>query len=269
MGIPPIESVLEELQKILSSSAFVAAERPSKLLRFIVEASVNGQVDRLREYTLGAEALGRGPSFDQRIDPIARVEVSRLRSRLEQYYGTEGRTDSVVIVLPKGTYIPVFENRPGSAAVETRTDNDAASKHSVRQSMTWFALGGAVTACAFALFLWAPGRSTPKPVAPLMQFDIQLTPSGFVGSEVGTDIALSPDGTSLVFESYTADGSPHLNVRPLGQPKVIELQGTAGARGPFFSPDGQWIGFWAAAGREGTGNSRFSGWTSKATRRRC
>ena len=100
-------------------------------------------------------------------------------------------------------------------------------------------------ACAFALFLWAPGRSTPKTFAPLMQFDIQLTPSGFVGSEVGTDIALSPDGTSLVFESYTADGSPHLTVRPLGQPKVVELQGTAGARGPFFSPDGQWIGFWA------------------------
>ena len=119
MGIPPTESVLDELRKVLSSSAFVAAERPSRLLRFIVEASVNGQVDRLKEYTLGAEALGRGPSFDQRIDPIARVEVSRLRNRLEQYYATEGRTDSITIFLPKGTYIPVFENRPASPAVET------------------------------------------------------------------------------------------------------------------------------------------------------
>jgi Tol biopolymer transport system component len=245
MGIPPVESVLEELQKVLSSSAFVAAERPSKLLRFIVEASVNGQADRLKEYTLGAEALGRGPSFDQRIDPIARVEVSRLRSRLEQYYATEGRTDSVGIVLPKGTYIPVFENRAASPVVEAPAEKDAASQVSVRQSMAWFALGGAVIACAFALFLWVPGRSTPKTVAPLMQFDIQLTGSGFVGSEVGADIALSPDGTSLVFESYSADGSPHLNVRRLDQPKVTELQGTTGARGPFFSADGHWIGFWA------------------------
>lgn len=244
MGIPPKEAVIAELQKILSSGVFVAAERPSKLLRFIVETSVNGQADRLKEYTLGAEALGRGPSFDQRIDPIARVEVSRLRSRLEAYYATEGRTDSVGIVLPKGTYIPVFENRSDAPAV-TAAEKNAASKYSARQSMTWFALGGAVIACAFALFLWVPGRYTPKTVAPLMQFDIQLTPSGFVGSEVGSDIALSPDGTSLAFESYSADGSPHLNVRRLDQSKVTELQGTAGARGPFFSTDGQWIGFWA------------------------
>ena len=87
---------------------FRRAERSSALLRFIVEQTLDGQADRLKEYTLGAEALGRGESFDPRIDPVVRAEASRLRTRLEQYYETDGGSDSVLLTLPKGTYVPQF-----------------------------------------------------------------------------------------------------------------------------------------------------------------
>src|ERR1051326_3467499 len=96
----PAESARETLEKILASTPFGGAARSSRLLRFLVERTIAGQADQLKEYTIGTEALGRKESFDPRIDPIARVEVSRLRSRLEQYYATEGRTDPVAIVLP-------------------------------------------------------------------------------------------------------------------------------------------------------------------------
>lgn len=114
MGPAPFsqQSVVDELEKILSIPSFASAARSSKLLRFVVEHTVAGQGDQLKDYTLGAQALGRSDSFDPRIDPIARVEFSRLRTRLEQYYAAEGRNDSLLIVLPKGTYVPLFEHRP-------------------------------------------------------------------------------------------------------------------------------------------------------------
>ena len=104
--ILPSTAVLEELEKILSGSVFRNAGRSSRLLRFVVDDTLNGRADRLKDYTLGAEALGRGDDFDPRTDPIARVEASRLRSRLELYYATEGASDPVIITLPKGSYVP-------------------------------------------------------------------------------------------------------------------------------------------------------------------
>ena len=54
------DAVLRQLERMLSSPVFRRAERSSALLRFIVEQTLAGQADRLKEYTLGAEALGRG-----------------------------------------------------------------------------------------------------------------------------------------------------------------------------------------------------------------
>ena len=109
--ILPSTAVLEELEKILSGSVFRNAGRSSRLLRFVVDETLNGRADRLKDYTLGAEALGRGDDFDPRTDPIARVEASRLRSRLELYYATEGASDPVLITLPKGSYVPAQAHR--------------------------------------------------------------------------------------------------------------------------------------------------------------
>jgi hypothetical protein len=103
--------IAEQLERMLQSEVFRTAARSSRLLRFLVEETVNGRADRLKDYTLGAEALGRGDNFDPRTDPIARVEASRLRSRLELYYATEGASDPIIITLPKGGYVPRFDHR--------------------------------------------------------------------------------------------------------------------------------------------------------------
>src|SRR5687768_9573499 len=106
------EAVVGQLERVLSSSLFKRAERSSALLRFIVEQTLEGHADRLKEYTLGAEALARGESFDPRTDPVVRAEASRLRTRLEQYYETIGGSDPVLVTLPKGSYVPQFVPRP-------------------------------------------------------------------------------------------------------------------------------------------------------------
>jgi TolB-like protein len=105
------ESIREALDKVLSSEAFQGSERSRTLLRFVVERTLSGQTGGLKEYTLGTEALGRSSAFDPRTDTVVRSEVSRLRTRLDKYYATQGQHDEVVIALSKGSYVPRFERR--------------------------------------------------------------------------------------------------------------------------------------------------------------
>ena len=105
------ETVLAELEKILSSNAFAHSERHSRFLRFVVEQTLQGKGDQLKEYLLGVEVFHRPPSFDPRIDSTVRTEASRLRSRLKEYYEGEGRDDPILIELLKGSYIPLFQKR--------------------------------------------------------------------------------------------------------------------------------------------------------------
>jgi len=64
---------------------------------------------------IGRKVFDRGADFDPSIDPIVRVEATRLRSKLLQYYRTEGRHDSLVITLPKGGYVPAFRRKRRSS----------------------------------------------------------------------------------------------------------------------------------------------------------
>jgi serine/threonine-protein kinase len=114
---PSPEHVRAALQKILSSRAFAGAERPGRFLRFVVEQALAG--NQLKETLLGVEVFGRSPSYDPRLDGVVRVEAVKLRSRLKEYYETEGAGDGVRIDLPKGGYLPCFESLPVSPVVET------------------------------------------------------------------------------------------------------------------------------------------------------
>lgn len=108
---PRERAVREELSRILKSGPFARSARLSRFLTFSVEASLRGESERVKEYTVGAEAFGRGASFDPRVDPVVRVEARRLRSRLKAWYEGEGRGSPVVIELPRGGYAAVFHDR--------------------------------------------------------------------------------------------------------------------------------------------------------------
>ena len=111
--------------------------------------------------------------------------------------------------------------------------------------LAWFALAGALIALAGAIFIWAPRGPLPAE-APFVRVEAELRSGGSLGSEVGTDVVLSADGSRLVFVSLDAAGTAHLNAQRLDQSSASELPGTEGARAPFLSPDGKWVGFWAA-----------------------
>jgi TolB-like protein/Flp pilus assembly protein TadD len=99
------------LEKVLASEGFSGAGRLGPFLRFLVERAQAGETDRLKESVLGFEVFGRPSDYDPRTDPIVRVEARRLRQRLEEYYAGSGSADAVRIHLPKGGYVPIFEEK--------------------------------------------------------------------------------------------------------------------------------------------------------------
>ena len=107
------EGVRRELDRLLNSKIFRRSRRLSAFLRFSVEAVLCGR-GRLQEYEIGIVVLDRTRDFDPRIDPSVRVQAHRLRSKLRQYYKTEGRYDPLQITLPPGTYSPLFRTRQPS-----------------------------------------------------------------------------------------------------------------------------------------------------------
>src|SRR5438045_8325517 len=105
-----------------------------------------------------------------------------------------------------------------------------------------------VLAVVSAISIWAAwratrsGETTPQP---LLQLDLDLGPGVSLASNAGPPVILSPDGTRLVFISQSQDGSGRLFTRRFDQGKATPLSKTEGAYAPFFSPDGQWVGFFA------------------------
>ena len=97
-----------ELDRILGADVLAGATRLSRLLRYIVERTISGEGDQLKEYVLGVEVFDRPPSYDPRLDSIVRVEARRLRAKLEEYYLGPGAANPLVISIPRGSYVPVF-----------------------------------------------------------------------------------------------------------------------------------------------------------------
>ena len=117
-----IESkVSGQLNRILSSKSFRQADRLKRFLTFIVEETVAGRAERLKEFVVGVEVFGKPESFDPRNDPIVRVQARRLRAQLARYYREEGQESELSIELPKGGYAPVF--RPVRTTPSRRTVN--------------------------------------------------------------------------------------------------------------------------------------------------
>lgn len=101
-----------QLEKILSSEAFVRSRRMQRFLEFITEETLAGRADQLGEYAIGVAVFDRGVDFEPGLDPIVRNDARRLRVKLLEYYRQEGSAERLVISMPKGAYVPVFESTP-------------------------------------------------------------------------------------------------------------------------------------------------------------
>jgi hypothetical protein len=116
------EVIREELSRILESSIFVRSDRLGRFLRYTVETTLAGDAETLKEYLIGTEVYQRKPPYHPSVDSIVRSEARRLRSKLKDYYDSEGRNDSVFIYYRPGSYVPAFRRRDNQEGGGLATD---------------------------------------------------------------------------------------------------------------------------------------------------
>ncbi|MBO0801235.1 MAG: hypothetical protein J2P31_20640, partial [Blastocatellia bacterium] len=103
-----VDERLVALQQILKSKTFSGCETSQHILRFIVEKSIAERIDEIKEYTIATEVLGRPKEFNSKDDNIVRVQVHRLRKKIDEYYKGEGARDPIQIFIPRGHYYPQY-----------------------------------------------------------------------------------------------------------------------------------------------------------------
>jgi hypothetical protein len=187
----------ELLNDILRSTPFRTSRQCQDLFRYIVEQSLAGSDDSLRERVIGFEVFGRAPDYDTAQDPVVRLRAADVRKRLAQYYQTQkNSTGQWKIEIPTGSYKARF-HRPEGALSQVATATDAvhpgseaiASRHPerligntrLRKRNVFWAAGAAIllaavfaglrltqhtttpTSNALDLF-WGPVLENPRPV---------------------------------------------------------------------------------------------------------
>jgi hypothetical protein len=101
----------ELVKRVVAGRLFNRAPAMRAFLIYITENTLSGRTEQLKEQVIGAEVLGRKPSYNPADDNIVRVRAHELRDRLERYFSSEGVAEPVVITVPKGSYIPEFVPR--------------------------------------------------------------------------------------------------------------------------------------------------------------
>jgi hypothetical protein len=120
--------VRSQLEKIVSDPRFTASKRYPQLLRYIVEQTLEGNEDDLKERTLGVGVFHRTPDYDTNLDPVVRLCAAEVRKRLAQYYQSPGHVGELRIELNPGSYVPVFSQPPPDAPTFEMIPAEVSSK---------------------------------------------------------------------------------------------------------------------------------------------
>ncbi len=235
-----------------------SAENPEVSPTLTIEATRAGQILGTAAYMAPEQA--RGKTVDKRADIWAfGVVLYELLTGRRLFHG-ETISDTLVAVLkeePDWNRVPVKARQLLRSCLEKdprrrlrdigdawRLLEDAPVRIAAKSRLPWAVAG--VLAVVAAIALVAPWRGVTRPTEqPSVRLDLDLGPDVSLGSSTGPAVILSPDGTRLVFVSQGPERIPRLFARRLDQPKATPLAKTEGAYAPFFSPDGQWVGFFA------------------------
>src|SRR5215469_3209213 len=243
-----VNSVRSALESVISSNAFASSRRCQDFLNLIVEHALSGELESLRERMIGVEMFGRPVDYDTSNDAVVRVRATEVLKRLAQYYSEAAPVPVVRIELPPGSYVPEFHWSSHQANKEVPAKLAAAPAVSIGRGSRAAALmvAALVVIATAVLVVWYRSRPSAKPMN-----SVRLSLGLPEGVRLHRNwhpfehLAISPDGETLAFAATDASGQSSLWVRPLGSSEAQRLEQTEGALLPFWSPDSEFIGFWA------------------------
>ncbi len=145
-----------QVPKLLADTDRFGSDSQRRLLDYLAQRKIESPETSLREHQIATEALGRPADFDPRADAIVRAQIGRLRGKLQEYYGTAGKEDPVIIDLPKGSYSLVFRARPSE--VEAAAAEVAPPQESRKSRTLVYAMAG-LAAVSILANVWLAARS--------------------------------------------------------------------------------------------------------------
>jgi Tol biopolymer transport system component len=266
---PPADvAIREELARVLASDLFSHTHRLRTFLQFVVERTLDGQGDALKEQVLAFELYGKEADFNTASDAKVRVDARRLRDKLREYYATVPDAP-VIISIPKGSYTPAFHvpralprplvrgrriaqvhdvvRRCLRRASEQRVHDIADARRELLETLVassspssirrvlYLSAAVLVLVMAFTLLWWR--RSAVREPVSAVRVVPFTTFAGWEGSP-----AFSPDGAQVAFVwNKGTDTNLYIKLAAGGEPR--QLTSVAGAANPAWSPDGTRIAF--------------------------
>lgn len=213
---PGDREIREALERLLASKRFVRAERHSRFLRHVVEETLAGRGAQLKESLLGSEVFGRAVDYDPRVDPVVRVEATKLRGRLEEYYADSGAGEPVVIEFPRGGYVPQFRWRSPAEAPETVPAEESAppvlQAEPPNRRRILMAAGLAVLAAAATFGGWRLLQTRREPVVAVLPFqEIGPEPTGAASDALAAELRsrLSKSRSLRVVSAASSKAAAH------------------------------------------------------------
>ena len=211
---PSADEKRQQVERISASPALRNAPLLQRFLQFITATSTDNHPQDLSEYSIATQVFGRPATFDPALDTIVRTQAYRLRTKLKEYYESEGKSDPVTIEIPKGHYIPTFSYREHradeEAAVAQPGEPPAVAPTAAADPARWQVPGSAVigalvgTALVFVSGLYVGQRwRAPGPEAAVTRLaePVHRFWSGFAN---GPDIIVAYTN-SVFFETETGD----------------------------------------------------------------
>jgi hypothetical protein len=199
------------VERVAQSRYIEKSARLRDLLLYLCHRVINGGAVEIHEQEVGHAVFGRSKDYDTALDNIVRVHASTLRKRLEQFFAEEGRSEALIIELPKGNYAPVFRERSfsePSPAIPSILPESPAPERTRHDPRLWI-LGAlaAVFACCALFFLWRL-QTAERPAAPravALASAVKDFWSGVFVANQKTDIILDDAALALYQE---LDGRP-------------------------------------------------------------
>jgi hypothetical protein len=209
------EQFLGQVDRLVASHALHGSESLCKLLRYLAKHAIDHPGVPIKEFQIATEVFGRSADFDPQLDSMVRVQAGRLRSKLAEYYNSDGTDDPIVVELPKGTYVLSFHHR---SALPTRSlagslngvDREAAlEKRSERRWGTEIISLSIFLAAAIAVIVWLVATRNSPPVN--LASASETVPAAF--RTFWNGFATGPGEPWVVFSNAAFVGRPETGMR--------------------------------------------------------
>lgn len=140
------------VQRIAASPQFQKSPKLREFLLYVCEKALANQIEQINEQLIGCRVFGRRPDYNSNEDNIVRVEARQLRKRLEEYFAQEGAGETLVVRIPKGGYVPVFETRRQAPPEAARPDIEERLRRARR--LTAYVAGLCAALAGACVWLW-------------------------------------------------------------------------------------------------------------------